>query len=403
MTKLGTYLTNATIAFHNKINHEIYDKTVKLQVAGKTKKVHVTKIRMKQIRHQICPIRTNPSQFVKHFEDIEKYLPFCSSKESFSMSKNFTQKKELDKHDTEELREMGAQLIPIRGRNDKILYHHQAGLVYGKQKTPNSGLIYAIRHNEGNYDDEIDEMGHFVYEPPNNPSGFLRYRWNQFLKQEFKIPIFFLAVRWFKIEKEISPKINYVFMISPVTIVSAEEQENKKTFFKNFGNTKNIGNTIQDPLPLKIISVKEAFDTVYDLNILQNSQPIFQNRRRLSSKDEADWAYNNINSTKRGKQIKKWAKKNKKQCPDGSKCQNKLFDKIQLADIAFGHIASQKWCDAFKFDIKDHPYNLYLTCKNCNSALNYRFPHKKLQDKIDTEQATIGDWIRKYKSDIVKF
>ena len=93
------------------------------------------------------------------------------------------------------------------------------------------------------------------------------------------------------------------------------------------GASKGIGKAIATTFAEAGAHVVCVSRTEYDLNILQNSQPIFQNRRRLSSKDEADWAYNNINTTARGTQIKKWARKNGKKCPDGSssKCQNELF------------------------------------------------------------------------------
>jgi|TARA_B110000438_G_C15754536_1_gene624483 hypothetical protein len=401
MTELEELLNRAAKEFRKKIEDEIEDKEVSISVKGQSKIIEIKKRRMNQVCKEICPTKNDANNFVKHYEDIEKYLPFCSSKKSFSMSKNFAGQI-LNKHSAEELREMGAQLIPLRDRNDEIFYYQEGGLVYGKKDIKNSGLIKAIRHNEGNYDDEIDEMGYFTYQPPPFQSGFVNYRWNQFLKQKFDVPLFFLAIRWFKIENEISQKMNHVFMITPVTIVSSTEQKNKTTFFKNSNDLENLGKTIHNPIPLKIISVKEAFEIVGDLNILKNDEPVFQNRSRLNNKMENDWSFDNIRSSKRGIQIKKWAQKNRKQCPDGSKCQNKLFEKFPLSEIAFGHIASQKWCDAFKFDIKNHPYNLYLTCKSCNSALNYRFPHKKLQDKINLEEATIGDWVRKYQSDIEK-
>ena len=65
----------------------------------------------------------------------------------------------MDKHDTDELTRNGAQLIPIRSKDDQILYHHEGGVKYGTSKI-GKGLIYAIRHNEGNYEDSIDDMEH---------------------------------------------------------------------------------------------------------------------------------------------------------------------------------------------------------------------------------------------------
>jgi hypothetical protein len=64
---------------------------------------------------------------------------------------------------------------------------------------------------------------------------------------------------------------------------------------------------------------------------------------------------------------------------------------------------SQEWTRSFTFllDKKDHPDNLYLTCQQCNSSLSDNFPDIKLRKEIE-ERGTIGDWLRKYVSDIRK-
>ena len=86
---------------------------------------------------------------------------------------------------------------------------------------------------------------------------------------------------------------------------------------------------------------------------------------------------------------------------DGRVCNHKKFNQFDLKDIAFGHIVSQRWTDSFTFllDKRDHPDNLYLTCKNCNSSLNDQFPDAKLRAEIE-KQGTIGDWLREYEHEI---
>lgn len=400
MTILEDKLKKASKEFREKIESEIENKTTTIQRSGKKIDVNVTNKNMVDFSKKICPTNFNTDLFVKHFRDIERYLPLCSSKESFAASKKHT-RKILDKHNAEELRKLGANFIPIRPRADRILYHHEPGLEYGKPSTTsNFGLITAIRHSEGDYEDEIDDMGFFTYQPPTNQNGFLRYRWIQFLKQKYGIPIFFLAIRWFELGEEIAPNVKFVFMITPVTVVSAEEQKNKKTFFKTDNDLENIGKSIGHPLPLKMITVDEAINVVYDLDIEHSPEPIFQSRARLNEDLTRDYDYKLLTKNELGKKIKRWAQKNRKKCPDGQKCRNELFDSMTQGEIAFGHISSQKWCNAFKFDIKDHPYNLYLTCKSCNSALNEFFPNKHMQKKIDEEEATIGDWARQYDTEI---
>ena len=76
-----------------------------------------------------------------------------------------------------------------------------------------------------------------------------------------------------------------------------------------------------------------------------------------------------------------------------------LRTKTGPSELHLGHIISQHWCKALQFDNNfiHHPYNLYLSCYSCNEALHHHFPSKKLQDTLNDDKATIGDWI--YSSD----
>jgi len=54
-------------------------------------------------------------------------------------------------------------------------------------------------------------------------------------------------------------------------------------------------------------------------------------------------------------------------------------------------------------DNVNHPDNLYLTCKSCNSSLGDAFPDKTFRDNIVApEFGTIGDWLRKNEEEIRK-
>ena len=80
---------------------------------------------------------------------------------------------------------------------------------------------------------------------------------------------------------------------------------------------------------------------------------------------------------------------------------NVEFKDLRLSDIAFGHIISQNWSRAYTFMLNkvNHPDNLYLTCKSCNSSLGDMFPDKNFRDKI-VKTGTIGDWLRKSENEI---
>ena len=115
------------------------------------------------------------------------------------------------------------------------------------------------------------------------------------------------------------------------------------------------------------------------------------------------YSYENICNSKKGRKIKTWAKKNGKKCVDGSICNNVEFKDLRDSDIAFGHIISQNWSKSFTYLLNkvNHPDNLYLSCKKCNSSLSDNFPNKGLKNKIYLE-GTIGDWLRSSREEIEK-
>ena len=116
-------------------------------------------------------------------------------------------------------------------------------------------------------------------------------------------------------------------------------------------------------------------------------------------------SYDKINNTEKGRKIKRWAQKTGKKCP-GQLCKtgkrpNIKFKDLKVSEIAFVHIISQNWAKAYTYmlDKVDHPDNLYLTCKSCNSSLGDTFPDKNFRDKI-VQLGTIGDWLRRNEKEI---
>ena len=113
--------------------------------------------------------------------------------------------------------------------------------------------------------------------------------------------------------------------------------------------------------------------------------------------------YDALTGTELVKRLERWAKETGKKCPDGRMCGKKKFADPTIGELHIGHIISRDWCiKVFKLDEKfmNHPYNLYLSCGSCNESLSKRFPHKDLQDRLDEDKATIGDWALKYDSEI---
>ena len=149
-------------------------------------------------------------------------------------------------------------------------------------------------------------------------------------------------------------------------------------------------------MKLQIVDRHDVFNFISLLQSLNQTKLEIKIRRELSESLSREWEYDRVNSSKKGIQIKNWAKAKGKTCP-GPLCNHVKFEKLPNNKIAFGHIVSQDWTRAFTFllEKKDHPDNLYLTCSRCNSSLSNNFPGPDLRTEImDENRGTIGDWIR---------
>jgi len=331
----------------------------------------------------ICPsrrINLYTEDFLIHFSELHNYLTFCSSPKSFRSAWDFRSEK-LNSFDANKLTNEGGQLIPVNN-NIRVFKCEQQGVLYGENKR----LILGVRHSEGNYDDKLDDLGCFTYQPPENLSGFLRYRWCHYLSKELKIPYILLVIIWF--EFRLNDDINQVFIIAPAKIVNDSSE------------LGDINKYLHYPLKLQLINKEEALNSLLVLKSMNEDIGDLETRFDLSDALAREWSYDKINSSKKGKKIKIWAQSVGKHCP-GSLCENKPFDDIPSSKIAFGHIISQHWSRAFTYLLKsvDHPDNLYLTCSRCNSSLGDSFPNPELRNKITTE-GTIGDWLRNNEREI---
>jgi len=145
--------------------------------------------------------------------------------------------------------------------------------------------------------------------------------------------------------------------------------------------------TLQKPLNLQLITRQEALSNINHIFTLAEPESDYQKRFPLEDRLAREYSFDKINATSKGRQLKRWAQKTGKLCP-GTHCKNnqqhiELRD-LRLPEIAFGHIVSQKWATTYPFlsENVNHPDNLYLTCRNCNSSLSDLFPGKQLRDQI---------------------
>jgi len=323
----------------------------------------------------------------QHISYLERYIPFSSTPQAFKAAWEI-RSPDLTLTDSEIIVSLGGQLIP-QIKNSNIFESNQKGLMISPIL---DGLLLGVRHSEGNYQDELDDLGRFQYQPPEDLRGLLRYRFYEHFTQEMGVPLILFVTMWFgfnngleKEDQDLHPvESKWVFTICPVKVISHK--------------TLDEG-SIHSPIELQLISRKEAYDICSQLKNLAKPNVDLQFRPSLSLAIQSEFSYEHIKSSKKGNAIKKWAQINNKKCPA---C-DKPFSDMPNSKIAFGHVISQNWCQSFSFlSNKVHdPDNLYLTCSQCNSSLNKYFPDKQLQDKITQNQyGLIGDWLRNFEEEI---
>ncbi|MBY0414996.1 MAG: HNH endonuclease [Bdellovibrionales bacterium] len=326
----------------------------------------------------------------QHISFLERYIPFSSPPQAFKAAWEI-RSPDLTLTDSEIVLSLGGQLIP-QIKNSNIFESNQKSLMISPIS---EGLLLGVRHSEGNYEDKLDDLGRFTYQPPEDLRGLIRYRFYEHFSKETGVPLILFVTIWFgfnnsleKEDQELHPsESKRVFTICPVKVISSHLLD---------------ASTIHSPIELQLISRKEAYDICSQLKGLAKPNIDLQYRPSLSLAVQSEFSYEHIKSSKKGNAIKKWAQLNNKKCPG---C-DKPFSDFTSKQIAFGHIISQKWCQSFSFLLgKVHdPDNLYLTCSPCNSSLNKYFPDKKLQDKIiQNEYGLIGDWLRNSESGIRVF
>jgi hypothetical protein len=305
-------------------------------------------------------------------------MPFSSSPQAFRTAWDL-RSEQLSVYDAETLIEQGAQLIPNIDKS-RVFECVQQGVELGINKR----LVQYVRHSEGSYDDELNDLGQFTYQPPRDTTGMLRYRLCQYLADSLNISYILIAIMWFKYH--VSKDINHVFVICPAKIIDYSD------------DLVDLNHSLHNPLMLQLVKRNEAYGALNFYSTLNESDYEIDTRPPLSDRTAREWSYDKINNSDKGRRIKRWARESGKKCPG---CEKEFKDIASLSHIAFGHIIPQNWSKAFTYfsDRVNHPDNLYLTCRSCNSSLSDNFPDRGMRERIIGYQ-TIGDWLRNNESDI---
>lgn len=321
--------------------------------------------------------------YISHLGVMEGYLAYSSTPKAFEKAWKFRKTKisSLSLFEVQELLSNHAQLIPMI-KSENLFNSGEKGLIKSKE---NGAFLYGIRHSKGNYDDALDSLGNFNYQPPFDALGMLRYRWLEYLTVKARLPIYMFITMWFK--HEALEATNHVTMLCPVKI-------------------RNINKEFDAPLNLQLITVNEAIEHTMMIRSMDTLDLTSDIRTGLPEEYVIKFNYVNIKSNaKLRNQLLNWAISKGKKCP-GSRCQNLEFKLIKnKSNIHLGHIVPQNWAGVFQFLQENnhihHPDNLYLSCSECNISLNASFPDDQLRKNIvNGEFGTIGDYLR---SDLAYF
>ena len=100
----------------------------------------------------------NANEFLENINSIRTFLPFCSTPKAFKTAWEL-RAKSLSINDAEAIVKLGGQFIP-ENTKVRIFKTEMQGNLYHNKK-----FMKAVRHSEGNYEDKLDDLGNFRYEP----------------------------------------------------------------------------------------------------------------------------------------------------------------------------------------------------------------------------------------------
>jgi len=318
--------------------------------------------------------------FIDHLEGQKNIVAaFASTPVSFSDAWNM-RSEELIAEDVVALTKSGGHFqfnqIPY-GFNKSGSGLYQNNYARGLVKSFGSGLTKGFRHKTGGVyeEDSLNEMGVFTYATPNNASGMMEYRFAEKFSKELGIPLVYIITQWFKYDTKFEKLNNWIYMTGVAKVV---------------GNA----NHPHTPIELQLISKDEALKLIDNLLNAFQTKGDFRIRPPMPEHLRLGWSYDKIKSDKKKRAlIIDYAHKHNLRCP-GDLCDHLQFLKLKNSKVHIGHRISQKW-NSQNSGVADvhHPYNLYLSCGECNISLSDKYPTEI--DKLINEMGTIGDWLMK--------
>lgn len=349
--------------------------------SGKLKKYEITPEEFRlALDNKFGSFNKHIRRFIDHLEGQKNIIAaFASTPVSFSDAWNMKSDK-LIAEDVVSLTKSGGHFqfnqIP-NGMNNSGSGLYQNGYAKGLVKSFGTGLTKGFRHKTGGvYEaDSLNEMGIFTYATPNNASGMMEYRFAENFSKELGIPMVYIITQWFRYETKFERLNNWIYMTGVAKVIDE-------------------ANHPHSPIKLQLISKDEALKLIENLLLAFQTKGEYKLRPPMPEHLRLGWSYDKIKSDKKKRQlIIKYASNNNVRCP-GDLCNHIRIDELAVSKIHIGHRISQKW-NSQNSGVADvhHPYNLYLSCSECNISLSDKYPSEI--DSLINQTGTIGDWLMK--------
>jgi hypothetical protein len=320
----------------------------------------------------------------------------------------------------------GGHIIPLDPsvrNNPKPPYHPVfSNFLWGVRYYPIGSDFQVPRAgvSTGVYEDK-SRMETIFYNPSNKPrtgpNDLVNFRFLEFLSDEL-FPnqdsgvIFQLVVKLKKDKLKLkiqnkSKEVNEEYATSMMTAY-CEVLTPSRWWNEPITETKRIyGHEMLYPLLAKPLAIEEIQTKINMTLALVNHKdgvdPYKVRSRTLTSEEITKWNYKAIEGNKKKRKLL-W------DCilNYGIKCGHHKDDSTtpcrginKPSDLHIGHILSQHWANSYNIfqESVHHPDNLFLTCKSCNSSLNFGCPSRAVLQYINDENLTVGDLIRTNRLD----
>lgn len=288
----------------------------------------------------------------------------------------------------------GLSLITEKYRHKSLNCFEHGQILYPGKKV--------VRTNRamGEYEDSVTAE-YIIYDPRADCSSLLRARFLENLSKEMfskeQTGLVIQLMKKIRIRSKVPDRVDEIKIMYIMALCEVIPLDRVPTTLRGELEDKYI-HELNYPYVLRPLEPIEASNHLIALiNLDKERKPeddsALDQRPALKPSIASEWNY--PITGKRRKMIEKYIEENAVTCSHvsgtGEKCQRSLQNNLHI-----GHIYSQKWCNTYLIfqESKNHPDNLYLTCKSCNSALSEGCPSKEMLRSINKNKSTVGDLIR---------